>query len=153
MLAAFAFVGIQGLRGRRAEYEYVRVTSTPFASADRYLSQYDLSSGLLDRTLADVAMSEPLLFVRRHDAHMFEEFSILSYATWPRRLYAVGCGENGKPEYIDFAPLDNPNPISVAIVESAPALVGSAGEAVQKVAPTTWLIRASPGQTWSSFCR
>jgi hypothetical protein len=144
-------VGGQGLQARRLDYEELRVTSAPFASDDKYLSRYDLSAELLDSSLADVPAGEPLIFVRRYDDHMFEEFSILSYTTWPRRLYALGCSDSGQPEYTDFAPLTGA--VRVAIVDSEQAVVGSEDEVVQHIAPTTWLVRASQGGTWSSFCR
>lgn len=151
VLVAFAILGAQGLQKRRIDYESIRVVHTPFASDDHYLSQFNLSSALLDQALADVPADEPMLFVRRYDALMFQEFSILSYTTWPRRLYAVGCSETGQPDYIDFAP--RTDPITVAIVAGDQPPAGSDQDMVRQIAQTTWLIRASPGRPWASFCR
>jgi hypothetical protein len=151
LLAVFGLVGAHSLQARRAEYNYIdRVLPGPFGSNETYLRQFALSPALLESALVGIPPNERLVFVRQADVRMFQEFSLLSYTTWPRQLYAVGCGQNGQPDYTDFAPPTAS--VGVAIVESEQALSASDDEAVQQVAPTTWLIHASPGQTWASFC-
>ncbi|MDQ6674738.1 MAG: hypothetical protein M3069_29040, partial [Chloroflexota bacterium] len=151
LLAVFVVVGARSLQERRAyDNEFSRVLAGPFGSNDNYLQLFGLSSGVVERALAEIPISESVIFARRADSGMFQEFSILSYTLWPRRLYAVGCDDRGQPQYTDFAP--RTNPFTIAIVESERAPVASEADLVQQVAPTTWLVRASPGRTWASFC-
>jgi hypothetical protein len=156
LLAAFAFSGLQGLEMRRVDFEGdplggSRVASDPFASEDRYLSEFGLSVAGIDQLLADVPVDEPIVFVRHEDPVKFHEFSILSYATWPRRLYSADCSGDGQPRRGPFTPSTESVGVAIADVGAAPAT--SAGDRVQQIAPTVWLVRTHPGRAWASFCQ
>jgi hypothetical protein len=155
-LAIFVVSGLRGLQARLIDYEgdplgFRRTTADPAASQGVYLTQFNLSPAALEQAIADVPIEEPLVFVHRDDASMFQEFSILSYSLWPRRLYVAVCASNGEVERGMLTPPTDAVRAAIVDLPTPPAAADS--DTLEQIAPTTWVVRSPMGRAWTSFCQ
>jgi hypothetical protein len=155
-LAVFVVFGLKGLEARRIDYEgdplgFRRTTTDPAASQGVYLAQFNLSVLALEQAIADVPVDEPIVFVHRDDASMFQEYSILSYSLWPRRLYVAVCASSGEVESGMLTPPTETVKAVIVDMPTPPAAAGS--DSLQQIAPTAWLVRSPVGRAWTSFCQ
>jgi hypothetical protein len=153
-LVLFVVSGLHGLQVRRLDFEpgrlgFQRAATNARASEDTYLGQVGLSIMAVDQAVADASADEPIVFVHRDDHEMFHEFSILSYAMWPRHLYAVACTPGGEAERggVLIPPVAT---VKLAVIDLPTPPAGS--DAITQLGPTVWLVRSSVPRAWESFC-
>lgn len=156
-LVLFVLTGLHALQVRRLDsdidpLEFRRAGPDARASEDAYLRQVGFSVMTVDQAVAGVSVAEPFVFVHRDDPDMFHEFSILSYAMWPRPLFAVLCTPGGEAEY--GGTLLPPVPtVKLAIVDLPTPPSGSDTDAITQLGPTVWLVHSSVPRPWQSFCQ
>jgi len=153
-LVVFAIAGLHGLQVRWLDSEVDPLVATdPRASQDTYLGQVGLSVMAIDQVVADVpSVDEPLVFVHRDDDVWFHEFSILSYAMWPRPLFAVLCTPDGEAER-GGALLPPVAAVNLALVDlPTPPAESGGSDAISQLGPSVWLVQSSVPRAWESFC-
>jgi hypothetical protein len=156
ILVLFVLVGLRGLQVRRLDYEvdplgFRRVITDARASEDTYLREIGLSVMAVNQVVADAPVDEPIALVHRDDQEMFHDFSILSYALWPRHLFAVVCLPGGEAQR-GGALLPPVTTVKLAIVDLPTPPAGSGSDEIRQLAPEVWLVRSSVPRAWESFC-
>ena len=127
----------------------------PYATSDIYLGilRVPHPSEYIQSALSELPSKDPILLVGSGNDPNFEpRYQMISYLSWPRQIYILGCGKPGQPpRQYRWAKLP-PEGMKIAgvmfyVIEPPSTLPGG-----KAIGPLLKLLPASETMKWTSYC-
>jgi len=146
------FVGL-GLKGGAKEFQKQSLSvGGPYATSDSWLAvlQIPQASKAIEDVLAKLPPESAILFVGTgHESDYMLTYFTISYLSWPRKIWALGCGEPGQPAHLIILPQKPLEINGLMYYLSKPPVWLPEGK---EIGPRLTLVQVSETVTWTLYC-
>jgi len=151
-LFLMAFVGL-GLKGGVGELQKQPISiGGPYATSDSWLTalQIPQPSKSIQDALAELPQESAILFVGPgHESTYILTYYTISSLAWPRKMWALGCGEAGQPATLVILPQKPLKIHGLMYYLSKPPVWLPDGMAI---GPRLTLVPVLEAVTWTLYC-
>jgi hypothetical protein len=149
-LIVFAGLGLKG--GLGALQKHPISIGGPYATSDSWLAalQIPRPSKSIQDALTQLSPEGAILFVGPgHEPTFILTYYTISVLSWPRKMWALGCGEAGQPPTLFILPQEPLKIEGVMYYLSKPPMWLPGGRAI---GPRVTLVRVPETVTWTQYC-